>query len=210
MAGEGKVCAADIEPSADFKIANPELYLVTLDSSEAKVSIEFNVELGRGYMPAKSSDGLPVDALPVDAIFSPVRKVNFSVERVRPGEEESPEKLILEVWTDSTISPGDAVSQASTILINQFSPFRDLEVYAAETREPSVLLEQYNTPLEELNLSVRVYNSLKRAGISTLRMLLERREEGLLQLPGLGAKSRQEVETLVANLGFPIISEKKK
>jgi len=210
VAGEGEVCAADIKPSADFKIANPELYLATLDSPEARFCVEFNVELGKGYAPAKSSDGLPVGALPVDAIFSPVHKVNFSVERVRPGEEGSPEKLSLEVWTDGTISPEDAVSQASVILINQFSPFRDLAICAAYLpKEPGVLVEQYNTPLEELNLSVRAFNSLKRAGISTLGQLLEQSKQGLPQLPGLGAKSRQEVETLVARLGFPIASEKK-
>ena len=210
VTGEGKVCAADIRPSADFKIANPELYLATLDSSEARFCVEFNVELGRGYVPAKPSDGLPVGALPIDAIFSPVRKVNFSVERVMPGEEGSPEKLNLEIWTDGTISPGDAVSQAAIILIKQFSPFGDLEVRAAGAKEAGILPEYYNTPLEELNLSVRPYNSLKRAGISTLGELLERSKEGLPQLAGLGAKSRQEVETLIATLGFSIPSGKEK
>jgi len=212
VAGEGKVSAADIKPSVDFKIANPELYLATLDSSGAKLCVEFNVELGRGYVTVKSSDGLPAGALPVDAIFSPVRKVNFSVERIRPGEERSPEKLSLEVWTDGTISPEDAVSQATAILINQFSPFRDLAVYAAYLpKEPGVSVEQYNTPLEELNLSVRSFNSLKRAGIFTLGQLLERGKQGLPQLPGLGAKSRQEVETLIARLALnPVQGSEKK
>ena len=204
---EGKVCAADIKPSSDFNIANPELYLATLDSNEAQLSIEFNVELGKGYVPAKSSEGLPVGALPVDAIFSPVRKVNFSIERVRPGEEGSPEKLILEVWLDGTISPQGAVSQAAIILINQLSPFKNLEIREAEEKEPGILMEQYETPLEELNLSVRAYNSLKRGGISTLGQLLEKSKGGLPQLAGLGAKSRQEVETLVASLELPITSE---
>ena len=210
VAGEGKVCAADIKPSADFKITNPEHYLATLDSFEAKFCVEFNVELGRGYMSAKHSAGLPVGALPIDAIFSPVRKVNFSVERVMPGEEASPEKLSLEIWTDGTISPGDAVSQAASILIKQFSPFRDLEISAAGVEEAGILPEYYNIPLEELNLSVRPYNSLKRAGISTLGELLERGKEGLPRLAGLGAKSRQEVEELIAALGFSIPSGKEK
>ena len=210
VAGEGKICAADISPSADFKIANPELYLATLDSSEARFCVEFNVELGRGYISAKSSDGLPVGALPIDAIFSPVRKVNFSVARVMPGEEESPEKLSLEIWTDGTILPGDAVSQAAIILTKQFSPFRDLEVCAAGAKESGILPEYYSTPLEELNLSVRPYNSLKRAGISTLGELLERNKEGLPRLAGLGAKSRQEVEALIATLGFSVPSGEKK
>ncbi|MDH4299765.1 MAG: DNA-directed RNA polymerase subunit alpha [Dehalococcoidia bacterium] len=204
--GEGKVSAADIKPSADFRIANPELYLASLDSSKAKLYVELNVELGRGYMQAKSADGLPVGALPVDAIFTPVRKVNFSVESIRPGQEGSPEKLILEIWTDSTIFPWEALTQSASILVNQFSSFRDFEVPMA--RALPIPAEQYDTPLEELNLSTRSHNSLKRAGIFTLGQLLEKGKEGLPPLPGLGAKSRAEVEELMAKLGAPV-SEKK-
>ena len=200
--GEGKVSAADIKPSADFRIANPELYLASLDSSKARLYVELNVELGRGYMPAKSVAGLPVGALPVDAIFTPVRKVNFLVESIKPGQEGSPEKLILEIWTDSTIFPWEALTQSANILANQFSSFRDFEVPMA--RALPILPEQYNTPLEELNLSTRSYNSLKRAGISTLGQLLEKGREGLPPLPGLGAKSRAEVEELMTKLGPPV------
>ena len=200
--GEGKVCAGDIKPSSHFRIANPELYLASLDSSQAKLYVELNVELGKGYMPAKSANGLPVGALPVDAIFTPVQKVNFSVESIKPGEEGSPEKLILEIWTDATIFPWEALSQSAIILINQFSSFRDLEVPMAKTT--SILPEQYDTPLEELNLSTRSRNSLKRAGILTLGQLLEKGKEGLPPLPGLGAKSRTEVEELMEKLGSPV------
>jgi DNA-directed RNA polymerase subunit alpha len=204
---EGKVCAADIKPSVDFRIANPELHLASLDSSKARLCVELNVELGRGYMPAKSADGLPVGALPVDAIFTPVRKVNYSVEPIRPGQEGSPEKLILEIWTDSTIFPWEALSQSANILTSQFSSFRDFEVPMA--RALPILPEEYDTPLEELNLSTRSYNSLKRAGIFTLGQLLEKGKEGLPPLPGLGAKSRAEVEELMAKFGSPV-SEKEK
>ncbi len=197
--GEGKVSAADIKPSADFRIANPELYLASLDSSKARLSVELNVELGRGYVPARSADGLPVGALPVDAIFTPVRKVNFSVESVRPGQEGSLEKLILEIWTDSTIFPWEALTQSASILVNEFASFRDFEAPVA--RELPVAAEQYDTPLEELNLSTRSYNSLKRAGIFTLGQLMEKGKEGLPPLPGLGAKSRAEVEELMARMG---------
>jgi DNA-directed RNA polymerase subunit alpha len=203
---EGKVSAADIKPSTDFRIANPELYLASLDSSKAKLYVELNVELGRGYVPARSADGLPVGALPVDAIFTPVRKVNFSVEAVRPGQEGSPEKLTLEIWTDSTIFPWEALGQSANILISQFSSFRDFE--APTARVLPIPPEQYDTPLEELNLSTRSYNSLKRAGIFTLGQLLEKGREGLPPLPGLGAKSRTEVEELMAKFGSPV-SEKK-
>ncbi len=206
--GEGKVCAADIKPSADFQIANPELYLATLDSSQAKLYVELNVELGRGYIPAKSADGLPVGALPVDAIYTPVHKANFLVESIRLGEERSAERLVLEVWTDGTISPREAVSQSADILINQLAPFRALEVPVAEqVRLGGGLLippDQYDTPLDELGLSTRARNSLRRGGISNLGQLVEKSREGLPLLPGLGAKSRGEVEELVAKLGFPI------
>jgi DNA-directed RNA polymerase subunit alpha len=205
--GEGKVCAADIKPSADFRVANPELYLASLDSSKARLYVELNVELGRGYIPAKSADGLPVGALPVDAIFTPVQKVNFSVESIKPGQEGSPEKLILEIWTDATILPWEALNQSAIVLINQFSSFRDLEVPMA--RALFILPEQYATPLEELNLSTRSYNSLKRAGIFTLGQLIEKGREGLPPLPGLGAKSRAEVEEVIAKFGPPVPEKKK-
>jgi DNA-directed RNA polymerase subunit alpha len=205
--GEGKVCAGDIKASAHFRVANPELYLASLDSPEARLNVELNVELGKGYMPAKSADGLPVGALPVDAIFTPVRKVNFSVDSVRPGQEESPEKLILEVWTDATVLPWEALSQSAIVLINQFSSFRDLEVPMAGAL--SVLPDQYDTPLEELNLSTRSCNSLRRAGILTLGQLVEKSREGLPPLPGLGAKSRTEVEELLTKLGSPVPKKKK-
>ncbi len=200
--GEGKVCAGDIKLSTDFRIANPELYLASLDSSKAKLYVALNVELGRGYVPAKSADGLPVGALPVDAIFTPVQKVNFSVESIKPGQEGSPEKLILEIWTDGTIFPWEALSQSASILMNQFTSFRDLEVPVAKAL--SILSEKYDTPLEELNLSTRSYNSLRRAGIFTLGQLVEKGREGLPPLPGLGAKSRAEVEELITKLGSPI------
>jgi DNA-directed RNA polymerase subunit alpha len=205
--GEGKVCAGDIKPSADFRVANPELYLASLDSPQAKLYVELNVELGKGYMLAKSANGLPVGALPVDAIFTPVRKVNFSVESVKPGQEGSPEKLILEIWADATILPWEALNQSAIILINQFSSFRDLEVPMA--RALFILPEQYATPLEELNLSTRSYNSLKRAGIFTLGQLVEKGKEGLPPLPGLGAKSRAEVEEVMAKFGSPVPQKKR-
>jgi len=210
--GEGKVCAADIKQTVDFQIANPELQLATLDSAQAKLYAEFNVELGRGYEPAKSANGLPVGALPLDAIFSPVRKVNFSVESIKPGEERSPEKLTLEVWTDGTIRPWEAVSQSAGILISQLASFKGLEILVAEPAELArgavISPDQYNTPLEELGLSTRAYNSLKRSGILNLGQLVEKSREGLPPLPGLGEKSRKEVEELISKLGFPIVSNK--
>lgn len=206
---EGEVCAADIRRTVDFQIANPELHLATLDSRESKIYAEFNVELGKGYEPAKPADGLPVGALPVDAIFTPIRKVNFSVEFLRPGEGRSPERLILEVWTDGTIEPWEAVSQSAIILTNQLASFKELEILVAGQAEPGsgVLIspDQYNASFEELGLSTRVCNSLRRGGILNLGQLVEKNREGLPPLPGFGKKSREELEELMTKLGFSII-----
>ena len=124
VAGGGRICAGDIATSSDFEIVNPELHLATLDSEDAHLSIEFNVEQGVGYQPATLSDvsdSLPVGVLPVDAIFSPVRKVNYAVERTRVGQATDYERLILEVWTDGTIKPVEAVRRAAETLVNHFS-----------------------------------------------------------------------------------------
>ncbi len=212
--GEGSVCAADIKQTVDFQITNPELYLATLDSSQAKLYVEFNVELGRGYSPAKSADGSPVEAIPLDAIFTPVHKANFSVEPIRPGEGKSPERLILEVWTDGTISPREAIKQSVSILIDQLTPFKELKTPAPEQVSIGegllIPTEQYNTPLEELGLSTRAYNSLRRGGILILGQLVEKSREGLPPLPGFGTKSRNEVEELITKLGFPATLTMKK
>lgn len=211
--GEGEVRAADISPTADFEIANPELHLATLDSAEAKLSIEFNVEIGKGYAPAGSSDGLPVGAIPVDAVFSPVQRVNYTVEPVRLGQEIGRERLILEVWTDGTLSPTEAISESANILIEQLSPFRGLVETQVEeevvSRAPKLPPDQYNTPIEQMNLSTRTYNSLRRGSITTLGQLLEKNSEELLSLPGFGAKSREEVEKVLKELGVYLSQEVK-
>jgi len=212
--GEGQVCAGDIKPSADFEIVNPELYLATLDSPKAKLSIEFNVEIGRGYVPASSSDSLPIGTIPIDAIFTPVRKVNYLVEPSSLREGSNQEKLILEVWTDGSVSPIEAVSQSASILIEQFGCFRELA--KAITQEGAEVAwqrlippEQYLMPLDQLNLSTHTYNSLRRGGVTTLGQILERGLDGLCGLAGFGAKSREEVETALKRLDLPFIPEAK-
>lgn len=214
VGGEGQVCAGDIKPSADFEIVNPELYLATLDSPKAKLSIEFNVEIGRGYVPASSSDSLPIGTIPIDAIFTPVRKVNFLVEPSSLREGSNQEKLILEVWTDGSVSPIEAVSQSASILIEQFGCFRELA--RAITQEGAEVAwqrlippEQYLMPLDQLNLSTHTYNSLRRGGVTTLGQILERGLDGLCGLAGFGAKSREEVEAALKRLDLPFIPEAK-
>jgi len=207
--GEGRVCAADIKPSTDFEIANPELYLATLDSAEARLYVEFNVELGVGYKQAESSDNLPVDAISVDAIFSPIRKANFTVEPTHAGRETSHERLCLEVWTDGTITPIDAISQSADILAKQLSPFaayaRAPQIRAEEElARLSIPEEQYNMPVEQLELSMRTMNCLRRGGIATVGQIISTGEKGLLALRNFGQKSRQEIEERLNELGLSL------
>jgi len=120
---EGKVSAADIKPSADFEITNPETYLATLNSTNSKFYVEFDVEIGSGFKQAEAADNLPVGVIPVDAIFTPTRKVNYSIEPVHVGREVTLERLYLEVWTDGTIEASDALSQSAKMLDELLVPF---------------------------------------------------------------------------------------
>ena len=208
--GEGRVTAADISPSADFEIANPELYLATLDSPEAKLYVEFDVELSKGYQEAESSDNLLVGIIPVDAIFTPTRKVNFTVEPIHIGQETSRERLCLELWTDGTISPADAVSGSAEILTEQLAPFvnytriSELEEETGPSRL-SIPEELYNMPVEQMNLSVRTLNCLRRGGIATVGELISKEEKELMNLRNFGQKSRREIEERLEGLGLSLV-----
>jgi DNA-directed RNA polymerase subunit alpha len=214
--GEGQVCAADIKPSADFEIVNPELYLATLDSPEARLYVEFDVELAEGYRPAESGDNLPLGTIPLDAIFTPVRNVNFTVEPTHIGRETSRERLYLEVWTDGTMSPVDAISYSASILIEQLSAFVDYaKISQIEVEKEFVRLsipeEKYNMPVEQLNLSVRTMNCLRRGGITTIGEIITKGEKELLNLRNFGQKSMREIEERLKALGLsltPQVEEK--
>jgi DNA-directed RNA polymerase subunit alpha len=216
ITGEGEVTAAVIKPSADFEIVNPDLHLISMNSPKAKLSVELNVEIGRGYLPARSSDGLPIGVIPIDAVFTPIRRVNYTVESSGTAEGSTQERLILEVWTDNTISATEAVSQSAAILGDQIACFKQLA--KALTEEGAELSwqrlippDQYDMPLDQLNLSTHTYNSLRRGGITTLGQLLERKTtESLSSLAGFGAKSQEEVETVLKNLNLPEVPEVKK
>ncbi len=213
VVGEGQVCAADIQPSVDFEIANPELYLVTLDSPEARLYVEMDVELSKGYKEAESSDNLPIGVIPVDAIFTPVRKVNFTVEPIHVGQEASLERLHLEVWTDGTVLPAEAISQSAEILMEQLSPFVNcarISREEEEEKEPSHLPipeEQFNMPVEQLNLSVRTLNCLRRGGIATLGELISKNERELMALRNFGQKSKEEVVERLMELGLSLVPQ---
>lgn len=152
---EGKVTAADIKPSADFEITNPETYLATLNSSDAKLYIEFDVELGNGFKQAEAVDNLPVGTIPVDAIFTPTRKVNYLIEPVHVGREVTLERLYLEVWTDGTIEAADALSQSARMLEELLAPFATFgkvveDVPEKVVSESSIPQELFNMPVEQL------------------------------------------------------------
>jgi DNA-directed RNA polymerase subunit alpha len=209
VTGEGQLCAGDIKPSTDFEIANPELYLATLDSPEARLYVEFDVELGEGYRQAESRDDLPIGTIPVDAIFTPVRRVNFTVEPTHIGQETSREQLSLEVWTDGAMLPVDAVSRSAAILVEQLTPFvscaQAVEAEVEEQRLRSSISEElYNMPVDKLDLSVRTMNCLRRGGIETVGQIITKGEKGLMALRNFGQKSRQEMEGRLKELGLSL------
>ncbi|MDP2949018.1 MAG: DNA-directed RNA polymerase subunit alpha C-terminal domain-containing protein, partial [Chloroflexota bacterium] len=198
----------DIQTSPDYEIINPDLHLATLDSPEAELRVELNVEQGRGYVPAGESDGLPIGEIPVDAIYTPVHKVNYKVEHIRVGQASNYDRLLLEVWTDGTISGVEAISQSADILLEQFSLFGQLGKPVPPMVERGLgagtvlTVERYNMTIEDLNLSVRAYNCLKRSGLMTVGQVLEKSEDELLALRNFGRKSYDELKARLSELGF--------
>ena len=213
VTGEGRVCAGDISTSSDFEIVNPELHLATLDSNDAHLSIEFNVEQGVGYQNAAQADGAasqPVGVLPVDAVFSPVRKVNYNVERTRVGQVTDYERLVMEVWTDGTIKAVEAIQQAAENLVNHFFLFSNLNRVAEEGLERVPLVvspETYQTPIEKLELSPRTLNCLKRSHISKVGEVLEMSDDELLKIRNFGEKSLVELKEKLAEHGVSGLSD---
>ena len=197
VAGEGEVSAADIMASSDFEIVNPELHLATLDSPEAKLSVEFNVERGKGYDVATSGDGQPIGVLPVDAVFTPIRKVSFRVESTRVGQRTDFERLVIEIWTDGSIDPTEAMRQAGDILSNQFFMFAHVQTDAADPgaaqQMPIISADKYNVTVERMNLTSRTLNCLKRAGINKVGEVLEMNRAELLRIRNFGEKSYNEL-----------------
>ena len=205
--GETKVRAGDVRATADYEVANPDLHLATLDAPGASLVVDLNVETGRGYTPAAMAEGLPIGVIPIDALFTPVRRVNFSVSNTRVGQDTNYDRLELEVWTDGTINGEQAIALAADILRDQFRPLQSLgraepepERAASETARP---YDGHDTPIEELELSVRAYNCLKRSGLTTVGAILERSEEELLALRNFGEKSYEELCDKLLGHGFP-------
>lgn len=205
--GEGRVCAGDIATSSDFEIVNPELHLATLDDTGSNLSIEFNVESGLGYRPAAQSDGtagLQVGILPVDAVFNPVKKVNYTREPTRVGQRTDYERLMLELWTDGTIAPLEALGEAANALVEDFFLFKNLSGAGSSASSRSSLSlspEIYQTPIERLQLSHRTLNCLKRAHITRVGEVLEMSDEELLKIRNFGEKSLSELRSKLAEQG---------
>jgi DNA-directed RNA polymerase subunit alpha len=206
--GEGPVLASAIQVPPDYEIVNPDLQLATLDSADARLRVEFTVDQGKGYQPASHVNGMPIGVIPVDAIFTPVRKVNYHVERTRVGQMTNYDRLILEVWTDGTITGVEAVSQAADILIRELSLFSQLTRPATPIPDRGLgsgvplAPDKYNTPIEDLQLSMRAYNCLKRSGLMTVGQVLEKSEEELMGLRNFGRKSYEELRDRLVERGF--------
>ncbi len=200
--GEGVVTAADIVAPAEIDVINPELYLFTADDEKARLEIEMNVQRGRGYSPSDERGRLPIGELPTDAIFTPVRRVRYDVGQARVGQDTSFDRLMIEIWTDGTIRPEEALSRSAQILMAHLRDIagvteESLTLAAEEEEDSRVASEVYETPIETLDLSVRVFNSLKRTGITSVGEVLDMLEKGpeaMLSIRNFGEKSLDELK----------------
>ena len=211
--GEGVVTAGDIKADSDVEILNPEHHIATL-GPDAALNMELTLSQGRGYVTADRNKNAQtvIGVIPVDSVYTPVRKVNYTVENTRVGDATDYDKLTLEVWTNGTISARDAVSLGARILLDHFTLFTDLSetmgskstvVEKAETQRDKVL----ELTIEELDLSVRSFNCLKRANINTVEDLISKTEDEMMKVRNLGRKSLEEVINKLAMMGLSLASE---
>lgn len=194
--GSGVVTAADVMPSSQFSIVNPKQHIATLDSEDASLSVEMNVGHGKGYKVAESRDSHPIGTLPIDAVFTPVRKVNYEIEQTRVGQRTDYEMLNIEIWTDGSMYPVEAMAAAANMLVNQFFLFANVEKAAEDGSSGisvSIPAENYNMTVEELELSSRTLNCLKRAGLDKVGEVLEQSKPDLLKIRNFGEKSYNEL-----------------
>jgi DNA-directed RNA polymerase subunit alpha len=211
--GAGTVTAADIEAPADLEILNPELEIANL-SDKGRLEITLTIGRGRGYVPSELNRGPQhtIGVIPVDSIFSPVRRVSYDVEAARVGQRTDYDKLRLDITTDGSLDPKDALGQAAEILIRQLAIFTDIEriegfgeAAAAEAAaEPSLAHGMENFPIEELELGVRSYNCLKRVGIETIGDLVSKSDAELSSIPNFGRKSIEEVKETLQQHGLSL------
>lgn len=208
--GPKEVTAADILGDPDVEIFNPELHIATLEEN-ATLIMEINLARGRGYVPAEMNkdENTPISVIPTDSIFTPVRKVNFTVENTRVGQVTDYDRLVLEIWTDGSVTPSEGVSIGSKIMQEHLSLFVEL-TDSAEGMEIMVEKEEnqkekaLEMTIEELELSVRSFNCLKRAAINTVEELTHRSEEDMMKVRNLGKKSLDEVKHKLEELGLSL------
>jgi DNA-directed RNA polymerase subunit alpha len=205
--GAGAVTAADIMESADVEIVNADQHLMTLDSDDVTIEMDLTVERGVGYLAAERSDQLPIGVIPVDAIFTPIRKVNYHVENTRVGQMTNYDKLTIEIETDGTLAPEEALSRAAEVIVAQFSLFTTAgKALAGLDRSfagaPSLPSNMLDMPIEDLDLPMRAYNSLKRNNIVKVGQLLQLQDEDLLRMRNFGKKSLDEMKERLRMRGF--------
>jgi DNA-directed RNA polymerase subunit alpha len=205
--GPGVVTAGDIQVPPEIEIVNPELAIATLDSAEAKLDLLLTIEKGHGYMTAEGRDSTTIGVIPIDAVFTPIRRVNYRVEKTRVGARTDYDKLMLEIQTDGTIGPKEALAQASQILIDHFSIFAELTGTVQPRDKPGIAQGAIPSRLQDmaievLDLSSRTYNCLKRSQITTVGQLLQMSEDELLGLRNFGQKSLQELHEKLAERGI--------
>jgi DNA-directed RNA polymerase subunit alpha len=208
--GAGPVTAADIAESADVEIVDPDLVLMTLDADDVTIEMDLTVERGVGYLGAERAEALPIGVIAVDAIFTPVRRVNHEVESMRVGQMTNFDRLTIEIETDGTITPEEALSRAAQILVDQFRPFITIGAAAipvdreAAAGVPQLPPNMLDMPIEELDLPMRAYNSLKRNNIVKVGQLLQLKDEDLLRMRNFGKKSLDEMKERLRMRGFII------
>ncbi|MCK4724991.1 MAG: DNA-directed RNA polymerase subunit alpha [Anaerolineales bacterium] len=210
--GDGVVTAADIMAPPEVEIINPDLYLFTVDDNNTSLEIEFAVERGRGYSPADDRTGrLPIGEMPVDAIYSPVSRVNWDVGYARVGQSTNYDSLEMEIWTDGSIGPEEALSSSARVMIDHLLHLAGVSeeslatVDEAEEDAGRLTSEMIETPIENLDLSVRVFNSLKRTGITTVGEvleLLEKGDEAVMSIRNFGEKSLDELRQKMEDKGY--------
>lgn len=208
--GEGPITAGDIKADSDVEILNPDLHICTLNG-DSRFYMEMVINKGRGYVQAEKNKqpGQPIGIIPVDSIYTPVRRVNYTVENTRVGQVTDYDKLTLEVWTNGSLKPDEAISLGAKIMSEHMNLFIDLSDQAKHTE---IMVEKEETKkekvlemtIEELDLSVRSYNCLKRAGINTVEDLISRTEEDMMKVRNLGRKSLEEVLQKLNALGLSL------
>ena len=220
ITGARQITAADIQAPSTIEIINPDLYIATLDDPNGRFEMELVVETGKGYVPAESKEDQPIGQIPVDAIFTPVQRVNYVVEHTRVGQMTNYDKIILQIWTDGTITPDEALRSASLILVQHFQMIGEYnEPSIVETSKPEIEQPKgatayqipqkiYDTPIEELDLTVRAYNCLKRSNITKVGQVLTMNRDDLLAVRNFGEKSLNElVDRLIQRRFLPAVRQ---